>query len=330
MIKISIVIPVYNVEQYIAKCLDSLVNQTLKEIELILVNDGSTDNSQAIIDEYAKKYPSKIVAFQKNNEGVSVARNFGLKHCRGEYIGFVDPDDYVELDMYESLYQEAKEESCDLVICDYIKQYTGSEQVTAVNPAPTTKAMFIGGFAAPWNKIYSRKLLEKSKAQFPPGLFYEDTEFFCMLIPYVERCGYVNKPFVHYVQRIGSTVNTQGTKVEMIFEIVSHILSFYRERNFYLKYKFELEYFCVRILLGSSMERICRCSDWKTRKKLYLKTWNYIEEEFPGWKKNPYLGKGTGKRSLYMRSVYRWNIALLGELFRLYFKRKDKKLYGAS
>ena len=107
MYKVSVIIPVYNTEQYLNKCLDSLVNQTLKDIEIILINDGSTDNSQNIIDEYSAKYPDKIKSFIKENGGQATARNLGITKATGEYIGFVDSDDWIELNMYEELYNKA-------------------------------------------------------------------------------------------------------------------------------------------------------------------------------------------------------------------------------
>ena len=117
MIKVSVIVPVYNVENYLVKCLDSLVHQTLKDIEIIVVNDGSPDNSQNIIDTYVKKYPKKIKAFSKKNGGQGSARNYGLKYAKGEYIAFVDSDDYVDLDMFFKMYNKAKEDNSDIVIC---------------------------------------------------------------------------------------------------------------------------------------------------------------------------------------------------------------------
>ena len=108
MVKVSVIVPVYNVEKYLTQCLDSLVNQTLKDIEIIIVNDESPDNSQAIIDKYAKRYPKIIKAYKKKNGGLSDARNYGIERATGDYIGFVDSDDFVELDMYEDLYKAAK------------------------------------------------------------------------------------------------------------------------------------------------------------------------------------------------------------------------------
>ena len=117
MIKVSVIVPVYNVEEYLEKCLDTLVNQTLKEIEIIVINDGSPDNSQKIIDKYAKKYKT-IKAYTKENGGLSDARNYGLTKANGEYIAFIDSDDYVSIDMYEKIYQKAKSGNFDMVVCD--------------------------------------------------------------------------------------------------------------------------------------------------------------------------------------------------------------------
>ena len=116
-IKLSIVAAVYNLEQYLPRCIDSLVNQTLQEIEILCVDDGSTDNSPKIIDEYRKKYPNKIKVFHKENGGEFTTRNYGLERASGEYVTFVDTDDYVEPNWAEKLYNAAKKSNADLAVC---------------------------------------------------------------------------------------------------------------------------------------------------------------------------------------------------------------------
>ena len=123
MPKVSIIVPFYNVENYIEKCLETLVNQTLKDIEIILVNDGSKDRSIDIVNKFLKQYPEKIVYLEKENGGLSDARNFGIPHAKGEYIEFLDSDDYVEKDMYENMYELAKKEDSDMVECDFYWEY---------------------------------------------------------------------------------------------------------------------------------------------------------------------------------------------------------------
>lgn len=324
-VKISIVVPVYNVENYIEKCLNSLVKQTLKEIEIIVVDDGTPDNSVEIIKKFENRY-SNLHLVQKKNGGLSDARNCGMTYCKGEYIGFVDSDDYVEPDMYEALYREAKKTGADLVVCDYVKEYANGSRIVKARQYTSSKDMFLGGLAAAWNKIYKKDLIERSGAVFPKGLIYEDTDFFCRLIPYVTGCGYVNRAFVHYIQREGSIANTQGKKIAVIFDVFDKILEYYDERQFTQEYRDELTYFTVRVLLGSSMERICRCDDKRTRNELLAQTMDYLDKRLCGWRKNRYLAGWKDKRNLYMRNVYRWNIKWVSVLLRLHFLRTDEKL----
>ena len=127
MAKVSVIIPVYNVEKYISRCLESLANQTLKDLEILIVNDGSTDNSRSIIEKYLKKHSLRIKYFEKQNGGLSSARNYGLKYATGEYIAFLDSDDYVEKDMYEDMYKIAKKDDADMVECDFLWEWENTE-----------------------------------------------------------------------------------------------------------------------------------------------------------------------------------------------------------
>ena len=159
--KVSVIVPVYNVEKYISKCLDSLVNQTLKDIEIIVVNDGSPDNSQKIIDEYVKKYPDKVKSYIKENGGQGSARNYGIELSTGEYIGFVDSDDFVELDMFEKMYNKAKQDNSDIVICgsyNVSEDYSKKEIDVFVNNYNTDLENAIFGKMTVWNKIYKRNI----------------------------------------------------------------------------------------------------------------------------------------------------------------------------
>ena len=127
MPKVSVIVPVYNVEQYIEKCLENLVNQTLDDIEIIVVNDGSTDNSETIINKYLQKYSNKIKYLTKTNGGLSDARNYGMKYATGEYIAFLDSDDYADVTTYEKMYNKAIEENCDYVECNFIWEYENKQ-----------------------------------------------------------------------------------------------------------------------------------------------------------------------------------------------------------
>ena len=160
MKKVSVIVPVYNAQNFLEKCIESLTQQTLEEIELIFVNDGSTDQSLHILETYRKRFPDKMMVYSKENGGQASARNLGIAKSHGEYIGFVDADDHVDVHMYEAMYERAKKESSDYVECQYhylqiddngqekeIPQYG---HVRAYN---SDKEMFIDPLVSPWNKL---------------------------------------------------------------------------------------------------------------------------------------------------------------------------------
>ena len=128
MKKISVIVPVYNVEDYLERCLHSLVKQTIEDIEIILINDGSPDNSQKIINCFKEQYPDKIVSVEIENSGVARARNIGLQYATGEYVGFVDSDDYVDVSMFEKLYEKAQEDEADIVASGYTRLWSASSK----------------------------------------------------------------------------------------------------------------------------------------------------------------------------------------------------------
>ena len=326
-IKVSVVVPVYNVEQYLERCLNSLVGQTLADIEILVVNDGSKDHSQEIIERFAAEYPGKIRAFQKPNGGLSDARNFGIPHCRGEYIGFIDSDDYVDTDMFETMYREAERQNADMVACDYVKEYSTQTQVVHARAYTSSKDMFIGGLASACNKIYRREIITENHLEFPRGLIYEDTEFFCKLIPLVEKCGYVAKPFVHYVQRSGSIANSQSRKVMQIFSIFQDIFRYYQDEKILDAYHPELEYFCTRIAFGSHFERVSRISDRKDRHQAAVETFREIRKLFPDYRGNSYIVNTKSLRHLFIRLLRPWNAGLASDLLHLIYMRRDKVLF---
>ena len=133
MTKVSVIVPVYNVEGYLEKCLESLVRQSLKDIEIIVVNDGATDNSLKIAKKYEEKYSNILKVYSKRNGGLSDARNFGLKYAKGKYVAFVDSDDYVKNDMFLKLYNFAVKNDLDVVVSDTIIKTDSSEYVLKSN-----------------------------------------------------------------------------------------------------------------------------------------------------------------------------------------------------
>lgn len=326
MVKVSVIVPVYNVEKYLAKCLESLVSQTINPIEIIVINDGSTDSCKNIIDEYVKRYPNMVHGYDKINGGLSDARNFGLQYCSGEYVGFLDSDDYVTPNIYEKLYIQAKLNDSDIVACDYYKVYSGKQVLVKAKKADTKKEMLIEPLAAAWNKIYKKDILINSKITFPRGLIYEDTEFYCKLIPFINKIDYVPEALVFYVQREGSIANTQGRQTEQIINILNNIIVHYRNMGLYDSYYTELEYLYLRIIFGSSMERMCRIGDRRLRVSMIFKALKSINEVFPGWKKNSYINSGNNLRNLYIKLSNKYTMFFFSELLHIILSIKNRKL----
>lgn len=322
-IKVSIVVPVYNAQKYLRTCVDSLVHQTLEELEIILINDGSTDESPFIMREYEKQYPDKVICIHKENGGQASARNMGIEISRGTYVGFVDADDYVDLTMFEKMYRNTDSECMDMVACDYeyIEYASGNHltQYAKVKQIADKKEMFIDPLVSPWNKLYRRQILKDTGVLFREGCVYEDTAFYMNLIPYIEKTKFVSEKLVYHYKHVSSTMNgVQTAKVADMFTILEDIQQYYKEQDIWNEYKSELEYFSVKILLCSSFERVTCIKDKKLRKMLLEKTWKIIQENYGEYRKNIYLNDmGSKGRKLYMKSFSKGRIYMWCWLFRL-------------
>lgn len=304
MVKVSIIVPFYNVEKYIEKCLTSLVNQTLEEIEIILVNDGSKDNSIKVAKDFEQKYPAKIRYYEKPNGGLGDARNFGIKFAKGEYLAFLDSDDYVEPTMYEEMYEMAIKEKSDMVECDFWWEYPNKKKEDIGVEYKNQNDMLLKARVVAWNKLIKKEIYEKHpEARFAVGLRYEDVEGFYKILPYINKVSFVRKPFIHYVQRNNSISNTQNKKNEEMFIVLDNVLNYYKEKNIYEKFEKELEYTYTRYLLCSSLKRISKIQEKQIRKDLLEKTWNELNTKFPDWKKNKILNSNWSLKNMYIKSV---------------------------
>ena len=166
MKKLSVIVPCYNAEKYISKTLDSLVNQTLDNFEVIVINDGSTDNSLNIINSYKEKYPHIIKVHSQENKGIAATRNVGLDLVTGEYIGFLDSDDNASYDMFEKMYNKAKEKDLEIVVSNFTWIYPDSERLEKEGPYKPGKDMMINLFAVLWNKIYKTSFIKETGIRF--------------------------------------------------------------------------------------------------------------------------------------------------------------------
>lgn len=301
MTKVSVIVPFYNVENYIQKCLESLVNQTLQEIEILIVNDGSKDSSEKIVKEYVEKYPNKIRYFEKENGGLSDARNYAISYAIGEYIAFLDSDDYIEPTMYEKMYQKAIEENADMVECDFIWEYPDKSIVSSTAMYEGKKQMILDARVVAWNKLIKNQLLQETKVVFPKGYRYEDVEFFYQLVPFLDKVAFVKEPLIHYVQREDSISNTQNERTIEILDVLDHVIQYYKVKKLYTQYEEELEYLYARYIFCSSLFRMVMIPDKKIRKEILKQAWKRLHIQFPHWKKNEYLRKNKNWKNIYMR-----------------------------
>ena len=160
MPKVSVIVPFYNVEDYIEKCIKSLLNQTLDDLEIILVNDGSKDNSESIAKKYLNEYPKKIIYLEKENGGLGDARNYGIPYAKGEYIAFIDSDDYVEKDMYEQMLKKAEEEQSDMVECDFWWEYSEENKKEDIGALYEGKhEALVKARVVAWNKLIKKNII---------------------------------------------------------------------------------------------------------------------------------------------------------------------------
>lgn len=303
MPKVSVIVPIYNVEKYLEKCINSLLSQTLEDIQIILVNDGSKDNSGNIAKEYGKNNKGRVIYVEKENGGLSYARNYGLKYATGDFIAFLDSDDYIEKNAYEEMYNKAIEENADYVECDFIWEFPNKIRVDKQYPYKNKKEMLSFVRVVAWNKLIKRQLIIDNNLEFPKGLRYEDVEFTYKLIPFINKFAYVDKPFIHYVQREGSIANVQNERTADIFTVLDNVIEFYKKNNIYEEYRNELEYNYARYLLCSSLKRMCKIKDKTIREKLLTESWERLNLNFPNWKENVILKTVNIGKNKYMRTV---------------------------
>ncbi|OTP26705.1 glycosyltransferase family 2 protein [Enterococcus mundtii] len=213
MCEISIIVPVYNVEKYLRNCVDSILNQTFKNFELILVDDGSLDDSGKICDEYVKK-DKRVRVLHKENGGLSSARNAGIEYAHGRYLGFIDSDDYIEPDMYELLYNNMVHEDADLSICGIYDVYEGKEpikktRIKEIVPSDEALLLILQGniiSVHAVNKLYKKELF--NNLRYPVGKYHEDSFIIVDLLDNCKKVAIDSTQKYYYVHRLGS-INTE-------------------------------------------------------------------------------------------------------------------------
>ena len=248
--KLSVIIPVYNVEKYLAECIDSLLNQTLRDMEILLVDDGSTDASGQIADNYAARRPDMIRCLHVTNGGQGRARNFALPLARGEFLGFVDSDDWVEPSMYEELIAAAEQSGADIAACDFLERYADGSENEVPGAFQDHPLSFAGSCC---NKVFRTSLL--SGLRFPEGLWYEDFYFSAMALIRAEKTAYLREPLYIYRRGQPSTMhNTNARKNLDMLQILDMLEPELTARG----RRGDFEFFVINHLLLDTISRLSR------------------------------------------------------------------------
>lgn len=205
---ISVIVPVYNVENYLPKCLETISQQTFKNIEIIIIDDGSTDDSGKICDEFATgELRAKV--FHKKNGGLSSARNFGISKSKGDYLAFIDSDDYVSKDFIEKLYFAAIDTGAEIVICGYNNTKPGEKILTGRKSTIDLLTKQENIEILTWNKLYARRLFIDCKIEFPVGKKHEDTLTTYKLLAAASKVAYITDNLYHYRERANSITGSE-------------------------------------------------------------------------------------------------------------------------
>lgn len=289
--KISVIIPVYNSSTYLRKCLDSVVNQTLKDIEIIVINDGSTDDSKNIIEEYTVKYKN-IIFIDQENKGIGKTRNIGIKKATGEYITFVDSDDYIKENMLEEYYKYARKHNFDLVIGSYIKKINNKEIIfennkfKTGNVKTTPQILYLIEYG-PWAKLYKREMLINNNIYFDEKRKYEDMPFVSKALLKSKLIGQITEPYYYYIIHNNSETTTMDKRVFDILDILKEIKDYYK-REYYLRD--ELDYVIIdKVTTYMLQQRVQK--DNKLRIKFIDEGYAFLNQNIKNWRGNKYYKK---------------------------------------
>ena len=302
MPKFSVIIPVYNSSKYLRECLDCLVNQTIKDIEIIIVNDGSTDNSEEIIREYLEKY-SNLVLYTITNHGQYYARNYVLSKESGEYISFVDSDDYVSIDLFLEVTKKLKKKKYDMVLFGYYavdndKRILFSKKYEFDDENNVSNIEYLMTDPCPWNKVYKKSFLDKVKFKLPEGIIYEDYCYIPTLVKTNPSVGYVDKELYYYVYSDSSTMRNieYKEKYENLFKATDLLYDSFKSDD---KYKDEIEYLVYYHFLYEGSLNFYRFKKYEMLDKISV----FMKEKYPMWLNNKYV-KERGKKERLLAYLF--------------------------
>lgn len=236
MQKVSVIIPVYRVEKYISECLDSVINQTYQNLEIIIIDDGSPENEHKIIEKYAKS-DKRIKFIRQKNMGLSGARNTGMKHATGEWLYFIDSDDHISKTFISDLVNAATKNNVDIAINDNIVPFLGHipksgpelKHKPGVYEMTPDKIYHVFGVVNAWNKLYKRSTIKKLKLEFPVGKKFEDTWFYYILMPQIKNVALTHGGTYFYRQTPTSIIRTTKQRKSNNWDMINLFVMIWNE-----------------------------------------------------------------------------------------------------
>ena len=316
---ISIIVPIYNVEKYLERCVDSIVKQTYENLEIILVNDGSLDNSFNIATTLSLS-DNRIKVYSKENGGLSDARNYGLKHANCKYVAFIDSDDFIDTMMIETLFNAIEKRQADIAVCDMKYLYDdGNESFTSGgifsfgNIIDEPSLITINNSAC--NKLYLTSMFDDVK--FPIGKFYEDLATIPILLYKANKIVKVDRAFYVYYQRSGSIAHTASKKLFDIYEAISGCIEYVKSHGNEASIIKELYHLYIIHGLDITTLKIKDFDDKSIRKEYLRENMEYLNKYYPNWKNDSKLIEYNKKKKLIFKLL---SLKMEGLVLRIYDK----------
>lgn len=317
MIEVSVIVPVYNAEKYIKRCVESLLAQSFREFEIIFVNDGSTDKSKDMLMQY-KEESISIRIVDKENGGQGSARNAGIKEAKSEFLVFVDIDDYVKEDMLLKLYEKQRKTNADIVWCDALKVKADESLGTLDQDVNWTKNDINDYFlnnASPWRKLIRTSLIKENDLYFPNIRFYEDVAVVPAYGLYAKIIAYVSEPLYYYDLHEGSTMHQvkYDKRLECVFEALDILKKHYVDSNISNGYHDALEFIYIDHLLHAASLRFFMFDEGK---KELDKIVEVFKKDYPKWMNNVYYKQKGLKYRIICYLFYKKQYWLLNKLLK--------------
>lgn len=311
---VSVIVTCYNIEKYIAKCLDSLKKQTLKDFEVLIINDGSTDESEKVIKNTIKN-DKRFYYYKKKNGGVSSARNYGLKMAKGEYICFVDGDDYVERNYLEVLYNSLTNGNNDFSICNIKRVYKDHSSLNKIDEQIVRECRY----PALWNKMCKRDIFMKYNIKFLENVWYEDLAVGTELYLVSNKFAVTDSYIYNYIQHDSSLIRTYDDRIFDIYKITEEIERFYKDNNISKDKYVSIEFINIYHILVGTIYRASfhECFSVKMIKDIY----KYVKEKYPHWHKNSYIKNLSLSFRFFLLALYLHQNILIYVLLKLFNKK---------